>query len=337
MDRKYAITSICALVFSFFFITFGFGAFTSELTINDVGATIRQPLDVRITNLSLTNTEGGATSNNQDYNRKKIISDITLPENSSITYEIEFTNYTTYPVYLLEVTDLPSNLKYEIDIEKENKYSIGDLFIENQNEIRTMTITISYQENGYNSANEQYNLNLGFYFESSYTVIFNDNIIPSEYQQVEYIESTGTQYIDTKVASGNNDLKFDIQYSMVKFPDSGKYVGIFGAYTSEQHNTTRIIYTGSSNNTTAQSFVYLNSIAGNSVLIDNTIRKLNTIYTETLERKGNTTIYTSSAFEGVKEQTNVPNGTAYSGNIVIFNQSANSGIYSSMKLYYFKI
>ena len=31
------------------------------------------------------------------------------------------------------------------------------------------------------------------------TVIINNSILPKEYQQVEYIESTGTQYIDTKI------------------------------------------------------------------------------------------------------------------------------------------
>ena len=56
-----------------------------------------------------------------------------------------------------------------------------------------------------------------------------------------------------------------------------------------------------------------------------------------IERKNNTTMYTSDAFVGVKEKRNVSNGTEYSANIVIFNQSASSTIFSSMKLYYFRI
>ena len=92
MNRKYIFVSIFAFVFSFFFLTFGFCAFTSDLTINDVGVTVRQPLDVRVTNVTLNNSTGGASVENLDYNVRSVMSDITLPENSSNVVPI-----TSYP------------------------------------------------------------------------------------------------------------------------------------------------------------------------------------------------------------------------------------------------
>ena len=336
MNRKYIFVSIFAFVFSFFFLTFGFCAFTSDLTINDVGVTVRQPLDVRVTNVTLNNSTGGASVENLDYNVRSVMSDITLPENSSITYNLEFTNYSNFSVYLLEITNLPDNLKYEIDVGKSDKYSLKDLFIENQYELKEITVTLSYKDNGYSSENECYSINLGFYFDTSYNVLFHSNNLPFEYQQVEYIESTGTQYIDTQVLSENNDLKFEIQYEIVKFSLQNQYVGIFGAYRSEQDNTTRLIY-NSVTDTTGNALVYVNSIANGSALIDDTYRSTNIVYTDVIEKKHQTTFYTSNAFDGVKEKSDLVNGASYSDNIVIFNHSPNSHIYASMKLYYFKI
>ena len=39
------------------------------------------------------------------------------------------------------------------------------------------------------------------------------SILPSEYQQVEYIESTGTQYIDTGVSSSQSSWDITIEYT----------------------------------------------------------------------------------------------------------------------------
>ena len=206
MNRKYIFVTIFVFVFSFFFLTFGFCAFTSDLTINDVGVTVRQPLDVRVTGLYLNDISSGVVVNNQDYNTKRIMSDIVLPENGFITYKIEFTNYTTCPVYLLQITGLAGNLKYEIDVNRDDKYSLSDLFIEKEYGIRELFVTISYKDNGYNSENEQISLDFGFYFESSYTIVFHseNGMLPFEYQQLEYIETTGTEWINTNYIPNSN-------------------------------------------------------------------------------------------------------------------------------------
>lgn len=336
MNKKYFILCLIVFVFSFCFITIGFATYTNDLTIEDIGVNVRQPLDVRVTNVVLDNASTGTVIENLDYNMKNIMGDVNLPENGYVTFNVEFTNYANYPVYLMGITNLPDNLKFEIDINKENRYVLKDLFIENTNELKEISITISYKDGGFNSENQLYNMNLGFYFESSYTILFHGNLLPDAYQQLDYIESSGTQYIDTEVPSGNNNLKFEIQYSMVKFPDYGKYAGIFGAYQAETSNATRMIYNGI-NGGGARSLVYVNSIANGSGLIDNSARSLNIIYTETLERVGNTTRYTSNSFSGVLEKSNVAGGSTLNSNIAVFAQNATGSIASSMKLYYFKI
>ena len=52
--------------------------------------------------------------------------------------------------------------------------------------------------------------------------------LPLEYQELEYIESTGTQYIDTGVISANN-LKIEAEFSITDLSASDNYiVGIYG-------------------------------------------------------------------------------------------------------------
>ena len=53
----------------------------------------------------------------------------------------------------------------------------------------------------------------------------NYSILPSEYQEVEYLESTGTQYIDTDVMA-NTDIETDIVFSIT---EHNGYSRVFGA------------------------------------------------------------------------------------------------------------
>ena len=53
-------------------------------------------------------------------------------------------------------------------------------------------------------------------------------LLPDEYQQVEYIESTGTQYIDTNF-KGNQDTKITCESVISDEFKSGYYQGLFGA------------------------------------------------------------------------------------------------------------
>ena len=61
----------------------------------------------------------------------------------------------------------------------------------------------------------------------------NYSILPSEYQEVEYLESTGTQYIDTGIYFSNMDLIFESKL-LLDISQSG-YWGVFGAQDVRPH------------------------------------------------------------------------------------------------------
>lgn len=63
--------------------------------------------------------------------------------------------------------------------------------------------------------------------------------LPSDYQQVDYVQSSGTQYIDT-VATGVNGVKLKMQ--IVGTPADGD--SYFGAITSNTSNRYDIVYYG---------------------------------------------------------------------------------------------
>lgn len=64
-------------------------------------------------------------------------------------------------------------------------------------------------------------------------------ILPYEYQQVEYIESTGTQYIDTN-ENANNISEINIKFNLTK--DIGAHQGILGGGYSEENSTFQIVF-----------------------------------------------------------------------------------------------
>lgn len=65
-------------------------------------------------------------------------------------------------------------------------------------------------------------------------------ILPSGYTQLEYIESSGTQYIDTGIPGNNDNLTFSFRFNLLSF---SSYAGIFGNYVSEDANCWRLIQT----------------------------------------------------------------------------------------------
>ena len=55
-----------------------------------------------------------------------------------------------------------------------------------------------------------------------------EKILPNEYQQVEYIESTGTQYIDTDLVSSKNVFEYSAEVSATQLTGTGQQI-LFGA------------------------------------------------------------------------------------------------------------
>lgn len=66
------------------------------------------------------------------------------------------------------------------------------------------------------------------------------NMLPEEYQQVEYIESTGTQYIDTLIKA-NQDTKVEAE---LQFTNTTEMFDVFGSRTSATENNFEVIQPG---------------------------------------------------------------------------------------------
>lgn len=81
--------------------------------------------------------------------------------------------------------------------------------------------------------------------------------------EVEYLESTGTQYIDTGVSGAEQNL---IITAGVCINTYGAYAGAFGNYASESANSFRLILTGSNN---GQAYANCGYITSNSHIIKN--------------------------------------------------------------------
>ena len=80
------------------------------------------------------------------------------------------------------------------------------------------------------------------------------SLLPKEYQQVEYIESTGTQFIDTGLKGTNKtELELELQYTDVTTSTSTR---LFGARTSSTKNA---FYIGSYAATNSPFYLNFNS------------------------------------------------------------------------------
>ena len=160
----------------------------------------------------------------------------------------------------------------------------------------------------------------GYLIDKNGNVVKYDKLLPKEYQQVEYIESTGTQYIDTKIVA-NSTMKIDLKCKCL----GSSFV--FGSRSSSSYE-----YSG-------LTFEYndpINVRWGNSVLLTDNKYVVNQDYIVHIEN-GNSSINNNSS------QASYGNNFFY-GNIYIFainNNSTSSSISSSQygrnRIYYFKI
>lgn len=82
-------------------------------------------------------------------------------------------------------------------------------------------------------------------------VVWEKKRLPVEYQEVEYIESTGTQYIDTGFVPEIGDT-FDIDYKYTILPIVGKYQALMSAGT----NNYQLILLGANDINLGKGFFY---------------------------------------------------------------------------------
>lgn len=170
--KKNRNTFIISLVIIFFIslISIAYSAFTQNLAINDISASVRITKDIRITGISIESSSSGVVSI-EDYNVKNISGSVTLPNSDSyITYKVEVTNISNAIMGIKSIEGLPDNLEYEI-----LNYNLKDKICDNTDKCnlgikKEILIKIKYKDNMYNSGNIDNNFVLNFDFDQIYNV-----------------------------------------------------------------------------------------------------------------------------------------------------------------------
>ena len=214
--KKYSILHVVIFTSLIMCLTIGFSAYNLEMNIDDIVSYYKAPSNIRITGISIDNVND-SYSYSEDYGVDNVYVDVDLAyENSSITYLVEVTNLGGTYMVISELNSLHDNLTYEF-VNYDLKHIICD-----DNEQCTLGITkqiqlkIMYKEGKYDSSNTFYNLNLGFKFEEfGYTIYYDSGYgLPDEYQEVDYIESTGSQRINTTyIPKTNTSFELDLSFS----------------------------------------------------------------------------------------------------------------------------
>ena len=179
--KRFIILTITCFVL---FLTIGFSAFSTELNMDGLYAVVRIQKDIRITNVYVNNVTSNAESEWEAYNINNIASYISLPNsNSTISFDVEITNVGNTEASISAITGLPSNLTYSL-----SNYNLRDVLCDDTDStqcklgsVSTITVTIGYATNGYNSNNTDYLIKMDFDF--SY--------------MVDSVARIGNQYFDT--------------------------------------------------------------------------------------------------------------------------------------------
>lgn len=235
-----------------------YSAFSSNLQITG-DAVVRSINNIRVTDIRISNQTNGAYEKyNNKFTSETTSMFVILPSNSSITYEIDITNIDDINYLIDSITEL-SNTNNNVNISM--SLNVNDLV--SGNSVKTFTVTLSnttleeqeetivykysFVEGGItvtfsaeggvtavNSKQVDYGgtygelptpTRNGYNFKGWYTSPF-----PGEYQEVQYIESTGTQYIDTGY-SINQNVKYKIKVAITDTRTSANvWPTIIGAY-----------------------------------------------------------------------------------------------------------
>ena len=275
--KKYSILHVVIFTSLIMFLTIGFSAYNLEMNIDDIVSYYKAPSNIRITGISIDNAND-SYSHSEDYGVDNVYVDVDLPyENSSITYLVDVTNLGGTYMVISELNSLHDNLTYEF-LNYDLKHIICD-----DNEQCTLGITkqiqlkIMYKEGKYDSSNTFYNLNLGFSFEEfSYTIYYDSGFgLPEDYQEVDYLESTGTQRLNTTyIPKTNTSMELDLSFSGTYASSGGNtflasaegeytFSFNFGANTTQYNTIFPWINKTYSSGASPKSFVITDSIRTN--------------------------------------------------------------------------
>ena len=209
------------LVMIIILFTVGYSAFADEMSISGAVATVTPDPKILIT--SVTTTSNGATVSTTNHTFDSISSSVSMPNNSTVTYTVEVSNFGNEPmaIYAINDTYLPDDLK----ILNISGYNVGDKICDNNdstrctlNAVKTFTITVGYDNY---TANQVHQINLNFEFVRTYDVTYN-RITNNNYPAVAYdgkpfqVTFTGDVPVDIIVTPAHN---YSYQNGVLSIPN----------------------------------------------------------------------------------------------------------------------
>lgn len=185
-DNKKTLFVIVLLFFVVLFVSIGFSAFNTSVSVSNISAVVRPDIDVRITSFSVNSTANGGSASNVDYNISSTIANLSLPKsNSSVTFAVNVKNYGNVEMGITKIS-LPSNLDSKLDVSVSG-YTLGTKLRDSSNSCegssngcklsisRTFYITIKYDSGAYSSSSVNFNnVKLDFTYAQAYSVIYKD-------------------------------------------------------------------------------------------------------------------------------------------------------------------
>ena len=154
------------------FLTIGYSSFSNNATIASAAAVVRP--DPKIRNTSVITTSSGATVTDTISTSNSISSNVSMPNNSTVTYTVEVTNFGNVPfaIYSINETYAPNDLK----ILSITGYNVGDKLCDDNdstkctlNSVTTFVITVGYDNY---TGDAVHQINLEFEFVRVYDVTY---------------------------------------------------------------------------------------------------------------------------------------------------------------------
>lgn len=154
--KKYYFFIILFLIFSVSFVSVGYSAFNTTLSVSG-DAIVRRDADIRITNLELiSKSNGGAETYNSSYSRSLTSMSVSLPNtNSTVVYRVTVSN-NSHGYFTLK------SISESIYSNRNVSYSISGIQTANIYQGSSLTFNITFTTS---STNQSCNLTLKFDFE----------------------------------------------------------------------------------------------------------------------------------------------------------------------------
>lgn len=220
--KKNKKLKLFSLIFLSLFVllcqTIVYSAINSTITIKGE-AYARVDADVRITKFSINDTTNNSISMYENYSKNTITSEVKLKENSSITYNIEITNFGLTDVGIYSISGLPDGVYYSIE-----NYNLKEKMCQTDNKCNNNAV-MNYKLKIY-TTNISYEGPINLYFD--FRVFHN----------ISYVGFSGN-YINEIMDGDSINISFSNEN--IDFPSVKSQSTIFNKYESKNLYLSNVI------------------------------------------------------------------------------------------------